>query len=135
MSGPIVIMSADGMCEAGRIQHHLLHGLGDERNTLLVVGFMAANTLGRRLRDGQKQVRIHGNLINVKARVEEIKAFSAHADYQETWDWLSAMDLSSLKKVFLVHGEDDAVEALRSFLLGKGIADVEIVEYGQRYRL
>lgn len=135
MPGPVVIMSADGMCEAGRIQHHLLHGLGDERNTLLIVGYMAADTLGRRLRDGQKEVRIHGNLVNVKARVEEIKAFSAHADYQETWNWMSAMDLSSLKRVFLVHGENDAVDALRTFLLGKGVPAVETVEYGQRYRL
>ncbi|MBU0955930.1 MAG: MBL fold metallo-hydrolase [Spirochaetes bacterium] len=135
MDGPVVIMSADGMCEAGRIQHHLLHGIEDARNTILVVGFMAANTLGRRIRDGQKQVRIHGNLLNVRAKVEEIKAFSAHADYQEMWNWMSLMDLSGLKKVFLVHGEDDAVEAQKAFLEGKGIKNVEIVEYGQRYSL
>ncbi|MBU0935414.1 MAG: MBL fold metallo-hydrolase [Spirochaetes bacterium] len=135
MDGPVVIMSADGMCEAGRIQHHLLHGIEDARNTILVVGFMAANTLGRRIRDGQKQVRIHGNLLNVRAKVEEIKAFSAHADYQEMWNWMSSMDLSGLKKVFLVHGEDDAVEAQKAFLEGKGIKNVEIVEYGQRYSL
>ena len=135
MAGPVVIMSADGMCEAGRIQHHLLHTLEDERNTVLVVGFMAANTLGRRIRDGQKQVRIHGNLLNVRAKVQEINAFSAHADYQEMWDWLSGMDLSSLKTIFLVHGEDDAIEAQKKFLEAKGIKDVKIIEYGQRYEL
>lgn len=132
---PAIIMSADGMCEAGRIQHHLMHNISDERNTILIVGYMAAETLGRRIRDGQKEVRIHGDLYKVRARVEEIKAFSAHADYQETWNWLSTMDLSSLKTAFLVHGEDEAIEAQKKFLEGKGLRDVRIVEYGQRYTL
>jgi metallo-beta-lactamase family protein len=132
---PAVILSADGMCEAGRIQHHLIHNISDPRNTILVVGYMAANTLGRRIRDGQKEVRIHGDLFKVKARVEEIKAFSAHADYQETWDWLERMDLSAVKTTFLVHGEDEAVEAQKKFLEGKGLKDVRVVEYGQRYTL
>lgn len=132
---PAIIMSADGMCEAGRIQHHLIHNISDDRNTILVVGYMAADTLGRRIRDGQKEVRIHGDLYKVKARVREIKAFSAHADYQETWDWMSSMDLSSLKTVFLVHGEDEALAAQKRFLEGKGLKDVRIVEPGQRYEL
>ncbi len=135
LEGPAVIISAAGMCEAGRIQHHLIHNISDERNTILVVGYMAANTLGRRIRDGQKEVRIHGDLFKVKARVEEIKAFSAHADYQETWDWISRMDTSSLKTVFLVHGEDEALEAQKRFLEAKGLRDVRIVEYGERYSL
>ena len=75
------------------------------------------------------------DLFKVKARVEEIKAFSAHADYQETWDWISRMDTSSLRTVFLVHGEDEAVEAQKRFLEGKGLKDVRIVEYGERYSL
>jgi len=132
---PAIIMSADGMCEAGRIQHHLMHNISDSRNTILVVGYMAANTLGRRIRDGQKEVRIHGDLYPVKAKVEEIKAFSAHADYQEMWDWLNRMDLSSLKTVFMVHGEDEALAAQKKFLEGKGLKDVRIVEYGQKYEL
>jgi len=132
---PAIIMSADGMCEAGRIQHHLIHNISDDRNTVLIVGYMAAHTLGRRIRDGQKEVRIHGDLYKVKAKVEEIKAFSAHADYVETWDWMSRMDLSALKTVFLVHGEDESVEALRRYLLGKGLRDVRVVERGERYEL
>lgn len=135
LDGPAIIMSADGMCEAGRIQHHLIHNIADDRNTILIVGYMAADTLGRRIRDGQKEVRIHGDLFRVKARVEEIKAFSAHADYQETWDWLSRMDLSALKTAFLVHGEDEAIEAQKKFLESKGLKDVRIVEYGQTYTL
>jgi metallo-beta-lactamase family protein len=132
---PAIIMSADGMCEAGRIQHHLMHNISDDRNTILIVGYMAAETLGRRIRDGQKEVRIQGDLFKVRAHVEEIKAFSAHADYQETWDWLSSMDLSSLKTAFLVHGENEAIEAQKKFLESKGLKDVRIVEYGQTYTL
>ena len=132
---PAIIMSADGMCEAGRIQHHLMHNISDPRNTILVVGYMAANTLGRRIRDGQKEVRIHGDLYKVRAKVEEIKAFSAHADYVETWEWLSRMDLSSLKTVFLVHGEDEAVTAQKKYLEVKGFKDVRIVEYRESYEL
>ena len=135
MDEPAIIMSADGMCEAGRIQHHLIHNISDPRNTILIVGYMAAHTLGRRIRDGQKEVRIHGDIFKVNAQVEEIKAFSAHADYVETWEWLSRMDRSSLKTVFLVHGEDEPAEALKKYLLGKGIPDVKIVEYGQTYTL
>ncbi|MDX9958960.1 MAG: MBL fold metallo-hydrolase RNA specificity domain-containing protein, partial [Spirochaetia bacterium] len=135
MEGPAIIMSADGMCEAGRIQHHLIHNIQDPRNTILVVGYMAAHTLGRRIRDGQKEVRIFGDLYRVGAEVDEIKAFSAHADYQECWDWMNAMDLSALKTVFLVHGEGEAITTFQSFLNGKGLKDVKVVEYGQKYRL
>lgn len=135
MDGPAVIISADGMCEAGRIQHHLIHNISDDRNTILIVGYMAANTLGRRIKDGQKEVRIHGDLFRVKAKIEEIKAFSAHADYVEAWDWMSSMDLSSLKTVFLVHGEDESLKAMKKFLESKGLKDVRIVEPGFTYSL
>lgn len=132
---PAVIISADGMCEAGRILHHLANNIQDSRNTILLVGFMAADTLGRRLMDGQKEVRILGDRYKVQARVEQIHAFSAHADYEETWAWLQKMDRSMLKKIFLVHGEDDALNALKTFLLAKGIPQVEIVEPGREYQL
>lgn len=133
--GPVVIISADGMCEAGRIQHHLIHGISDPANTILIVGYMAENTLGRRIRDRDPEVRIHGEVYKVKAAIEEINAFSAHADYQETWEWLSKQDLSRLKTVFLVHGEGAALTHLQSFLTSKGLSDVRIVKYGERYDL
>lgn len=135
MNEPMVIVSADGMCEAGRIQHHLMHTISDPRNTILIVGYMAANTLGRRIRDREPEVRIHGDFFKLRARVEEINAFSAHADYQETWDWMQELDLSRLKKAFLVHGEPKALEAQRKFLMEKGIKEVQIVKYGERYDL
>ena len=133
--GPAVIISADGMCEAGRIQHHLIHTISDPSSTILLVGYMAADTLGRRIRDRESEVRIHGEVFKVRSRIEEINAFSAHADYQETWDWMSSLDLSRLKRVFLVHGEAAGLEHLDRFLREKGIKDVQIVKKGERYEL
>jgi metallo-beta-lactamase family protein len=135
MDGPAIIISADGMCEAGRIQHHLKNNIYKPKTTILIVGFMAVDTLGRRIKEGAKEVRIHGEIFPVKARVEEINAFSAHADYSEIWVWMERQDLSKLKKVFLVHGESAALEHQRKYLLGKGVKDVQIVKKGERYEL
>ena len=78
---PAIIISADGMCEAGRIQHHLANNIQDPRNTVLIVGYMAEHTLGRRIKEKHSEVRIYGELYKLRARVEEVSAFSAHADY------------------------------------------------------
>ncbi len=135
LKGPAIIISADGMCEAGRIQHHLLHTVEDPANTILIVGYMARDTLGRRIKERVPEVRIHGNVLKLRARVEEINAFSAHADYQEIWSWLSSLDLGGLKGIFLVHGEAEGLSALSAFLGKKGIGNVRIVRYGERYEL
>ena len=135
LQGPAIIISADGMCEAGRIQHHLIHTISDPSSTILIVGYMAANTLGRRIRDREKEVRIHGEVFKVRARIEEINAFSAHADYQEAWDWMSSLDRTKLKKVFLVHGETSGLSHMEKFLREKGIKDLQVVKYGERYEL
>ena len=133
LKGPAIIISADGMCEAGRIQHHLLHTVDNPANTILIVGFMAADTLGRRIKERVPEVRIHGNILPLRARVEEINAFSAHADYMESWEWLSSLDLSRLKGIFLVHGETESLAALSDFLGKTGLPNVRIVKYGERY--
>jgi metallo-beta-lactamase family protein len=96
---------------------------------------MAENTLGRRIQEGQKEVRIMHDTFKVKARVEEINAFSAHADYEEMWQYLSRVDRSKLKTIFLVHGESNAQTHFRNYLLAKGIPDVQIVKYGEKYEL
>ena len=132
---PIIIISADGMCEAGRVQHHLMRAVGDPKNTVLIVGFMAENTLGRAIKEQRAEVRIQGDLYPLKARVEAINAFSAHADYEEIWEWVSMLDLKRLKKAFLVHGEPDAQAHLSEYLIAKGVKSVEIVERGVEYRL
>ncbi len=133
--GPMIIISADGMCEAGRVLHHLANNISDPKNTVLLVGYMAENTLGRKLMDGKKEVKILGDWYQVKANVESIGAFSAHADYKETLTWLKSIDTSRLKKIFLVHGEKDAQEYLQKFLKENGYPDVEIVKYGETYQL
>ncbi|MDR1655815.1 MAG: MBL fold metallo-hydrolase [Treponema sp.] len=132
--GPLIIISADGMCEAGRIQHHLIHNIEDPNTTVLTVGYMAENTLGRRIRNREAEVKIHGQWFKRRAEVEEINAFSAHADYVEAAEWLSSLDTSRLKKILLVHGESRAQAAFTKFLSGKGYAN-EIVKYGKTYGL
>lgn len=133
--GPMIIISADGMCEAGRILHHLANNVGNPNNQVLLVGYMAENTLGRRLKNGEKEVRIMGDWYKVQAEVQQINAFSAHADYQECLDWLNSIDTSRLKKIFLVHGEPDAQASFMQFLADNGFSQTEIVKYGERYEL
>jgi metallo-beta-lactamase family protein len=133
--GPLIIISADGMCEAGRIQHHLIHNITDPRTTVLLVGYMAENTLGRRIRDRAAELKIHGQWLKRRAEVEEINAFSAHADYEEALQWLKSLDTSRLKTIFLVHGESDAQRAFKKHLTEHGFPRVEIVRYGQTYDL
>ncbi len=135
VDGPAVIISADGMCEAGRILHHLANNIGDPRNTILIVGYMAENTLGRRIREGAREVKIFGSIYPVKASVEELSVFSAHADYKEMGDYLKSLDLSRLKKIFLVHGEGESQTKFRKYLLDLGIPAVEIMDPGKRYEL
>jgi metallo-beta-lactamase family protein len=131
--GPLIIISADGMCEAGRIQHHLINSIANPNTTILIVGYMAENTLGRRIRNRETEVKIHGQWFKRKAEVEEINAFSAHADYVEALEWLESLDTSRLKKIFLVHGESKAQAAFKQHLNDKGYPGVEIVRYGQTY--
>jgi metallo-beta-lactamase family protein len=132
--GPLIIISADGMCEAGRIQHHLINSIGDPNTTILTVGYMAENTLGRRIRNKETEVKIHGQWFKRRAEVEEINAFSAHADYFEAAEWLDSLNSPALKKIFLVHGEKKAQTAFSQYLTGKGYT-VEIVRYGETYEL
>lgn len=134
-SGPMIIISADGMCEAGRILHHLANGVEDPRNTILIVGYMAENTLGRKIRDGAKEVRIMNDWYKVNAKVEQLNALSAHADYVEMTAWLDALDKSRLKRIFMVHGEKAAQESFKAHLEGRGYGSVDIVKYGDVFNL
>lgn len=133
--GPMIIISADGMCEAGRVLYHLANEISNPKNTILIVGYMAENTLGRKIRDGQKEVNILGDLYHVNAKVEQINAFSAHADYSEMITWLKNIDTSRLKKIFLVHGEKDQQEGFKNHLAEEGFSSVEIVEEGKKYTI
>ncbi len=132
---PCIIISSSGMCEAGRILHHLKNNVEDPRNTVLIVGFMAEHTLGRRIVDHADEIRIFGKLYKLKAEVAQINGFSAHADYNEIKNWLKKQDLKRLRKVFLVHGEFEPQEHLKQVLLDIGVKAVEIVKPQQVYPL
>ena len=120
--GPMVIIAASGMAESGRILHHLLNGAGDPRNTILVVGFMAEGTLGRRIVEKQPTIRVYGEEVPLRARVEIITGYSAHADRTELRAWIDEVRAQSpdLSGVWLVHGEPEAQDALASTLNGNG---------------
>jgi len=134
-NGPAIIIAASGMAESGRILHHLSLHIENPANIIAIVGFMAEHTLGRRLADREKEVKIFGMSYQVKAEIATLNAFSAHADYAETIGWLKRHDLKPLKKIFLVHGEDPALQNLQRELLGIGIPQVEIVAAGNQYEL
>jgi metallo-beta-lactamase family protein len=134
-AGPAIIISASGMAESGRILHHLSRHIEDPDDIIAIVGFMAENTLGRRLAERAKEIKIFGKPYQVKAEIATLNAFSAHADYAETIEWLKRHDWRRLKKIFLVHGEDDALLNLQKELLRFGIPAVEIVRYGGVYEL
>lgn len=120
--GPMIVIAASGMMEAGRILHHLANGAGDPRNTILVVGFQAEHTLGRRIVEKQPMVKIFGDEIQLRAQVEVINGYSAHADRTELTAWLSKVRATSpnLGPVWLVHGEPEVQDAFRTSLVSKG---------------
>jgi len=106
MKGPAIIISASGMCNAGRIKHHLRHNLPKQQSTVLFVGFQAEGTLGRRIRDGASSVRIFDDEIEIKCNVHSIGAFSAHADRDELLEWYDGFEKVP-ERVFVVHGDED----------------------------
>ncbi len=124
LDGPMVIISASGMCEAGRILHHLKNNIGDERNTVLIVGYCAQHTLGKRLVEKEPVVKIFGEEYERRAPVEVLNAFSAHADRVELLDYVKRCR-SDVERFFVVHGDEDQSIALADTLRLKGYtADV-----------
>jgi metallo-beta-lactamase family protein len=132
--GAAIVISASGMATGGRILHHLRRRLPDERNTVIFVGFQAEGTRGRRLADGEREIRIFGELVPVRAKIETLENLSAHADYREILRWLSGFNRAP-KKVFLVHGESQAAESFRAKIIEQFGWEVEIPEYLQKFEL
>ncbi len=125
---PKVIISASGMCEAGRIKHHLKHNLWDARNSVIFVGYQAQGTLGRSLVEGAQEVKIFGEPIHVAAEIYDLKGFSGHADVDGLVDWLSAFTPKPAQ-VFLVHGEKESkLDFAKTVEDRLGISPVPIVE-------
>lgn len=129
---PCIIISASGMCEAGRIRHHLKHSISDKRNTIMIVGYMARNTLGRRIREGEKEVKIFGEKYPVNAEVVVFDEFSAHGDQK---DLIKHIKSASPKELFLVHGEETQIEALQSKVLETIETKPYIPNYGESFKL
>lgn len=132
---PMIIISASGMAEAGRIKHHIANNIENERTCILIVGYATPSSLAGALRRGDEEVRIFGDDYKVKARVEVMDEFSAHADYEEMLEYLSCQDPQKVKKVFLVHGEEETQESYKSKLLAKGFRTVEIPELTDEFEL
>ena len=119
LRGPALIISASGMCESGRILHHLANTIEDPKNAVLIIGFMAQHTLGRRLVEGAERVRIFGEMTERRAEVVVINAFSAHADRRELLDYAHAFDPAP-EQTFLVHGEEKQAASLAIALRSDG---------------
>jgi metallo-beta-lactamase family protein len=132
--GPCVIISASGMATAGRIKHHLKNNLGDPRNTILFVGYQAQGTLGRVIQQGTDPVRIFGEMHPVRASIETIEGFSAHADREELLGWFDALGSVPLR-TFVVHGEESVAVHFASTLHERAGADAIAPKPGQSFEL
>lgn len=132
---PCIILSANGMCSAGRILNHIRYGIENYNNSIILVGYSSPGTLARELADGAEYIKLGEKELFVKASVATISAFSAHADYKEMLNWLKNIDTSKLKKIFLVHGQEDSQEFFKNFLIENGFKNIEIVEEGKEYKL
>ncbi|MCL1888652.1 MAG: MBL fold metallo-hydrolase, partial [Kiritimatiellaeota bacterium] len=131
--GPMVIIAASGMCEGGRVLHHLKNNIGDPSSLILIVGFQAEHTLGRRLVDRARVVKILGAEYRLRARVHTINALSAHADRAALMAWFDAANRKPVSRVFAVHGEAAQVGAMAKLLGEHGARRVDTPVPGQRF--
>lgn len=131
---PCIVIAASGMCEGGRIENHLRYGLENYNNTIITVGYMAPNTVGYDLVSGKPYVNIKEKELLVKANIVQVGAFSAHADWSEMLNWLEKVDTSKLKKIFLVHGNEEGLKGMKQHL-EEHHYKAEIVETGKTYSL
>jgi metallo-beta-lactamase family protein len=130
---PMVIISASGMAEAGRVKHHIANSIENWRNTVLMIGYCEPQSLGARLKQQPETVTIFGIPYRVKADIRTINSMSAHADYNDLSQYLSCQDPSEVKRVFVVHGEPAVQTEFKERLLKKGFRDVEIPELHQEF--
>ena len=131
---PAIILSASGMCEVGRIKHHLKHNIWNPNSTILFVGYQAPGTLGRKIVDGEKKVRIFGEEFSVNARIEYIEGYSGHADQEWLLNFVYSF-YTKPKHIFLVHGEEEGQEVLKDKLEENTEIPVTIPSFGETYTL
>jgi metallo-beta-lactamase family protein len=135
VAGPCIIMSSSGMCEAGRILHHLVNNIENPNNIVLMVGYCAENTLGRKLIDGEKKVNILGDEYDVNAEVIVMQSFSAHADANELINYTSKLDKKRMQNIFLVHGEIDQQEIYKNHLEAVRFKNIIIPKRGYAFTI
>ncbi len=132
---PMVIISASGMCQAGRILHHLKNNVADDRNTVMIVGYCADHTMGKRIVDKQPELRIFGGTYPLRAEVVVMNSYSAHADEPGVVGFIDQLDRDRLQKIFLVHGAPERQELMKSALVAAGHKNIVIPEYGESVQL
>ena len=133
-STPSIIISASGMCEVGRIKHHLKHNLWNPKSTILFVGYQAVGTLGYSIVNGAKKVKIFGEEIAVNARIEYIEGYSGHADQEGLMNFIYSF-INKPKHIFLVHGEKEAQNTLEEKIKQETKISVTVPEFGETYEL
>ena len=131
---PSIIISASGMCEVGRIKHHLKHNLWNPNSTILFVGYQAPGTLGAKIVSGEKKVKIFGEEIAVNARIEYIEGYSGHADQEWLLNFVYSF-ITKPKHIFLVHGEPEGQKILKDKIVETTNIPVTIPDYGDNYKL
>jgi metallo-beta-lactamase family protein len=134
-TGARVIISASGMMTGGRVLHHAIRMVPDPETTIVFVGYQAAGTLGRRILDGEPEVKILGQWVPVRCRVAKIGGFSAHADWNEVLRWLQGMEGGTPRTTFLTHGEPEAANAMAGHIKEKFGWNVHVPQYGERVEL
>ncbi len=133
LHGPAIIISSSGMCEFGRILHHLKNNIEDDRNMVLIIGYMAEHTLGRKILEKQRMVKIFDKEYHLRAEVEVLNTFSGHADRSDLLDYISRV--KQLKKVFVVHGEEKQSTAFENYLNEIGVKSVHLPTRGETVEL
>lgn len=134
LRGPFMVISASGMCEAGRILHHLKNNIADPKNTVLLTGYQAENTLGRKIEEKRPVVPVFGEPMRLRARVEKLDELSGHADQRELLLWIKPI-ANGLKRIFLVHGEGSQQTVLAEAIRERFGLDVIVPEWGQHFDL
>jgi metallo-beta-lactamase family protein len=133
--GPFVVIAASGMCEAGRVVHHLANGVDDSKNMVMIVGYQAENTLGKKLVMREPVVNIFGEPHEVRAEIVVLNSFSGHADRNEILSYIGGFSPKTMKSVFLVHGDPDQEEKLGEGFRGKGFSPVVLPVRGEKAEL
>lgn len=130
-----VVISASGMIHAGRVKHHVFNAIEHPENTIMLVGYAAENTPGGHLMRGADTIRLFGRELKVRAKIERMESFSAHGDYREMIHYLRSMNKEKLRKIFLVHGNEDALHGFRQHLLNEAFMEVVIPVLGESFDL